>query len=125
MATTGKGSKIKTIIAVDENSLGGKTLSDMGYKIDFYAKAKKESQVTGIYTVRDSDATTKVVDNTIVSLCDTSTLDLGQLYATLTLTYTDADLNTQMKEVMTLKCDGVEIVNAPLSSDEVVQNNND
>ena len=121
MATTGKGSKIKTVITVDENSLGGKSLSEVDYKIDFYAKEKKDSAVTGMYTVREGDATTKVVDNTIVSACDTTNLDLGNLYATLTMTYSDSDLNLDLKEVMTVTFPDTKIVDAPLSSDEVEQ----
>ena len=118
MATTGKGSKIKTVITVDENSLGGKSLSEVDYKIDFYA-GKKEGPVTDMYTVRKGDEGTKVVDNTIVSACDTTNLDLGNLYATLTMTYSDSDLNLDLKEVMTVTFPDTKIVDAPLSSDEV------
>ena len=115
MATTGKGSKIKCTFAVDENSLGGKTLSEVDYKIDFYA-GKKDAPNPGMYTVKKGDATTKVVDNTIIALCDTTNLDLGKLYATLTMTYTDSDLNLELKEVMTLTCE-MTITDAPVSSD--------
>ena len=117
MAATGKGSKIKTVIELDENSLGDKSLSEMGYRIDFYARHRKECPVTGIYTVHDTDATTKVVGNAIISMCDTTDLDIGQLYASLTLTYTDAELNTERKEVLTLKCEGVVIDDAPLAEE--------
>ena len=116
MATTGKGSKIKCTFAVDENSLGGKTLSEVDYKIDFYA-GKKDATNPGMYTVKKGDPTTKVSGSNIIALCDTTDLDLGKLYATLTLTYTDADLNQELKEVMTLTCD-MTITDAPVSSDE-------
>ena len=116
MATTGKGSKVKVTITVDENSLGGKTLADVDYKIDFYA-GKKEGPVSGMYTVKKGDPTTKVSGSNIIALCDTTDLDLGKLYATLTLTYTDSDLNQELKEVMTLTCD-MTITDAPVSSDE-------
>lgn len=121
MATTGKTSIIKTVITVDENTLGGKSLSEVDYKVDFYAQLKKDNRVTGIYTVRKGESTTKVIGNTIVSACDTTNLDLGQLYGTLTMTYPDADLNLQLKEVITVVFPDTKVTEAPLSSDDVEQ----
>lgn len=114
MATTGKGSKIKITINVNETSLGGKKLTDndVTYKVDFYAKEKKESVVTGICTVNKGESgKAKETDYTISAVCDTTNLDLGTIYSTTTINYTDDD-NFALKEVMTLTSD-VKVVEVP------------
>ncbi len=126
MATTGKGSKIKFTLNVDEASMGDKTLKDCDFKVDFYATTinsqGKPTTPTSIFTasktgddlvncVKDSED-----DNTYYCLCDTSSLDTGKLAATFTVEYTDVQLEQKLKEVMTLTTD-ITIGNVPVSID--------
>ena len=114
MATTGKGSKIKFTINVTETSLGGKKLTDndVSYKVEFYAKEKKESAVSGICAVSKGESgKAKETDYTILAVCDTTALDLGTIYATVTINYTDGD-GFALKEMMTLTSD-VKLVEVP------------
>lgn len=125
MATTGKGSKIKFTLNVDEASMGDKTLAQCDFKVDFYGKSKN-SDTPAIFTASKVGSTlTNCVkdtedDNTYYCLCDTTTLDLGKLAATLTVEYTDAQLSQTLKEVMTLTTD-IEIVEVPVSTNQVEQ----
>ena len=68
MATTGKGSKIKTVITVDENSLGGKSLSEVDYKID--------KSLLGGMVIRIGD---QVLDNSIRSKLDALSRQLSEV----------------------------------------------
>lgn len=106
MANIQKGSKVKFTLAVDGNSMGGSSLKDAEFKVDFYAKESKSSQVTAYHTVNKADATKDAEsDNIYYMVCDTATLDLGKISATLEVTYTDTDTDKQVKEIVTLNSD--------------------
>lgn len=126
MGATGKGSKIKITIDVNENSLGNMTLADVdNYRVDFYAQLKKDTPVTGFDTHQKGDATGIAIEgNQIIAVCDTTDLDLGQLYATLTIEYTDTQLGG-LKDVQTLVCEGTKVVEAPIKPAEVVEDPQD
>lgn len=117
MGTIGKGSKIKVTIDITEDSLGGKTLGNLDYRVDFYAKEKKDSNVTGFCSLEKGDPGIIVSGTQIIAACDTTGLDLGKLYATLTIGYSDDDLHVPLVERQTLTCD-VTIIDAPQQAEE-------
>lgn len=103
MGNIQKGSKVPFTLAVDANSLGGSSLKDSDFKIDFYAKEKKDSPVTAYYTVEKADATKDAEsDNIYYMIVDTANLDLGTIGATLEVTYTDSNTSKEAKEIVTL-----------------------
>lgn len=103
MGNIQKGSKVPFTLAVDANSLGGSSLKDSDFKVDFYAKEKKDSPVTAYYTVEKADATKDAEsDNIYYMICDTTDLDLGTIGATLEVTYTDTNTSKEAKEIITL-----------------------
>lgn len=103
MGNIQKGSKVPFSLSVDGTSLGGSTLKDSDFKVDFYAKERKESQVTAFYTVEKADAVKDAEsDNIYYMICDTTNLDLGTIGATLEVTYTDASTSEEAKEIITI-----------------------
>lgn len=106
MANIQKGSKVKFTLAVDGNSMGGSSLKDSDFKLDFYAKENKNAEPTAYYTVNKADATKdEEDDNTYYMVCDTTDLDLGKIGATLEVTYTDEETSKEVKEIVTLTTD--------------------
>lgn len=130
MRTIGKGTKIKFLLDVDGLSGVSKLSETDNFRIDFYAKEKKDSTVTAYDTVMKDDSTrVKFIDEQPAAIngpgvqpftvencyviCDTSTLDLGIMYATLTVEYTDTATNAPLKEVLLLTTDiKIEYTNA-------------
>ena len=127
MAKTGKGSKIKFTLNVDEASMGEKTLAQCDFKVDFYASLNNQT-TSNVFTASKVGSTlTNCVkdsedDNTYYCVCDTSGLDIGKLSATFTVEYTDAQLGQTLKDVMTLATD-IALVNVPVSENAVQENN--
>lgn len=106
MANIQKGSKVKFTLAVDGNSMGGSSLKDSDFKLDFYAKENKNAEPTAYYTVNKADAVKdEQDDNTYYMVCETETLDLGKIGATLEVTYTDEETSKAVKEIVTLTTD--------------------
>ena len=122
MATTGKGSKIKFTLNVDESSMGEKTLAQCNFKVDFYATISGSATIPTIFTAsKVGDVLTNCVkdaedDNTYYCMCDTTNLNTGKLAATFTVEYTDSQLGQTLKEVMTLTTD-ITLTNVPVSPD--------
>jgi hypothetical protein len=103
MGNIQKGSKVPFTLAVDANSLGGSSLKDSDFKVDFYAQVRKEAPISAYFTVNKADAVKDAEDdNTYYMICDTTNLDLGVIGATLEVTYTDANTNKEAKEIITL-----------------------
>lgn len=121
MATTGKGSKIKFTLNVDEASMGDKTLAQCDFKVDFYAKSNAGGTPAIFTASKVGDVCTNCAkdsedDNTYYCICDTTNLNIGKLEATFTVSYTDAQLGQTLKEVMTLTTD-ITVANVPVSTD--------
>ena len=120
MQNIGKGTKCLFNIGV--TGLGEMSLADndVNFKVDFYARLKKDSVVTGHYSVKKSD-TDKAFPNqededSYFVICDTTDLDLGTIGATLEVEYTDQDTSARLKELIPLTSQ-VNIVDAPQAPD--------
>lgn len=106
MANIGKGTKMKFTLTVDETTLGGIPLAEVtNFKVDFYAQAKKDSEITGYCTVLKSEATFDAETGDAYVVCDTSLIDLGQISAALTVEYADDDTSQTLKEVIPMTTD--------------------
>lgn len=92
-----QGSKQKFALGYDSNSLGGMTLADVDFKVKFFAKELRDSNVTGIYEVLKSQCTVGD-DGTYYPVCDTTGLDTGRLFAQLEVMYHDDDSNADLVE---------------------------
>lgn len=120
MQTIGKGTKFMFSIGV--TGLGEMSLADndVNFKVDFYARQKKDSIVTGHYTVRKSDQDkafpNQEDENSYFVICDTTGLDLGTVCATLEIEYTDEDTGARLKELIPLTSQ-VAIIDAPQAPD--------
>lgn len=84
------GTKQKLLLGIDENSLGGMSLSEVDFSVKFFAKERRDSLVTGIYVVQKSSST-PAGDGAYFLVCDTSELDTGNLCGILEATYQDSD----------------------------------
>lgn len=122
MATTGKGSKIKFTLSVDESSMGEKTLAQCDFKVDFYTGPSNAPSSNVFTASKVGDVLTNcakdevdTTGNTYFVMCDTSGLDIGKLSATFSVEYDDQALG-KLKDVMTLMTD-ITIVNVPVSED--------
>jgi hypothetical protein len=105
MGNIQKGSKVPFTLTVDANSMGGSSLKDSDFKVDFYAQAKN-SPITGYFTVLKADATKDESDDNIYYMvCETETLDLGTIGGTLEVTYTDPNTSKEVKEIITITTD--------------------
>lgn len=106
MANIGKGSLIRFTLAVNPNTLGGKTLADqdVDFTVDFYAREKSGADIESYYTVKKEDATpgTGADEGSYYVVCDTSAIGLGKIYATLTVEYVDESTERTLKEIILL-----------------------
>ncbi len=117
----GRGSKIKLTLTV--GGLGELSLDDVDFKVDFYAKQMRDSVVTGIYTVTKSGGGAYMDEDdssTVYVICDTNELDIGNLYATITVEYTDPETGAELKDAFPLDTDIV-VVDAPQSEVDSVE----
>ena len=132
MQPIGKGSKF--LFKLDVNGLGELSLADndVDFKVDFFARQTKDSQVKNYSSVKKGEAgkafPTDDDDDAYFVVCDTKNLDLGNVGGTLTVWYTDEDTEARLKEIIPLTSQVVVIDSpqAPIVVDrEVVQVVND
>ena len=97
MANIGRGSKQEYGLAFD--GLANATLES--FRVDFYAQQKADSTVNG-YCVVENDNPVPVEGTDFYSVvCDTTGLDIGTLYATVTTNYETA-AGVSLTEITTL-----------------------
>ncbi len=117
MATVGKGSIIKFTLILN----GLADAEFQGFKIDFYAKEKKESRISAYYTAESTDSE-KVkyneTDDNWSIIVDTEDLDTGTIGATLKVSYTDEATDKELTEILMLSSN-VTLNNAPQSEEQV------
>lgn len=120
MRPIGKGTKF--LFSLGVTGLGEMSLADndVNFKVDFYARLKKDSVVTGHNSVKKSD-TDKAFPNqededSYFIICDTTDLDLGTICATVEVEYTDQDTSARLKELIPLTSQVI-IIDAPQAPD--------
>lgn len=97
MANIGKGSKQE--YGLTFGGLATATLTS--YRVDFYAQQKADSPVNGYCVVENNEPVPVEGTDFYSVVCDTTGLDLGTLYATVTVVYETA-AGVELTEISTV-----------------------